>query len=99
MTKRLDVIGDLHGQHDKLVSLLLHLGYSETDGIWSHPDRTAVFVGDLIDRGPKQLETVRAVRSMVESGTAMCVLGNHEFNAVAWVTPDPDHPGIPTRPS
>jgi hypothetical protein len=53
----------------------------------------AVFVGDLIDRGPKQLETVNLVRGMVESGSARCVLGNHEFNAIAWVTPDPDRPG------
>jgi hypothetical protein len=91
--KRLDVIGDLHGQHDQLVSLLLRLGYSERGGTWSHPDRTAVFVGDLIDRGPKQLETVEIVRSMVKSGSAKCILGNHEFNAIAWVTPDPDRPG------
>ena len=84
MTNRYDVIGDLHGQYDKLVSLLLHLGYSEQDGKWSHPDRIAVFVGDLIDRGPKQLETVGIVRAMVESGSAKCILGNHEFNAIAW---------------
>jgi hypothetical protein len=91
--KRLDIIGDLHGQHDQLVLLLLRLGYSERGGTWSHPDRVAVFVGDLIDRGPKQLETVGIVRSMVESGSAKCILGNHEFNAIAWVTPDPDRPG------
>jgi len=93
VTNRYDVIGDLHGQYDKLVSLLLHLGYSEHDGQWSHPDRIAVFVGDLIDRGPKQIETVGIVRAMVESGSAKCILGNHEFNAIAWVTPDPEHPG------
>jgi hypothetical protein len=44
----------------------------------------------LIDRGPKQLETVHLVRAMVESGGAQCILGNHEFNAIAWVTPDPE---------
>src|ERR1700736_1017283 len=91
--KRLDVIGDLHGQDDQLVLLLLRLGYSKRGGTWSHPDRTAVFVGDLIDRGPKQLETVGIVRSMAESGSAQCILGNHEFNAIAWVTPDPYRPG------
>jgi hypothetical protein len=89
----LDVIGDIHGQHDKLVALFLRLGYSESKGIWRHPGRTAIFVGDLIDRGPKQMETVHLVRAMVEAGTAQCILGNHEFNAIAWVTPDPEHPG------
>jgi hypothetical protein len=88
-----DVIGDVHGQHDKLVSLLEHLGYSAADGAWRHPNRTAIFVGDLIDRGPKQMETVQLVRAMTAAGTAQSILGNHEFNAIAWVTPDPEHPG------
>jgi hypothetical protein len=93
MTMRLDVIGDVHGQFDKLAKLLDHLGYAASNGVWRHPDRTAMFVGDLIDRGPKQLETVDLVRRMVDAGTAQCILGNHEFNAIAWVTPDPVHPG------
>jgi len=93
-----DVFGDVHGQYDKLVSLLLHLGYSETRGLWRHPDRTAIFVGDLIDRGPKQLATVDVVRRMVEAGAARCVMGNHEFNAIAWATPDPGHPNRYLRP-
>jgi hypothetical protein len=88
-----DVIGDVHGQYDKLVSLLEHLGYSDADGVWRHPGRTAIFVGDLIDRGPKQMETVQLVRAMTAAGTARSILGNHEFNAIAWVTPDPEHPG------
>ena len=58
-----------------------------------HPTRAAVFVGDLIDRGPRQLDTVELVRSMVEAGSARCVLGNHEFDAIAWATRDPDLPG------
>jgi Calcineurin-like phosphoesterase len=90
---KLDVIGDVHGQYDKLVELLQHLGYRDMDGIWRHSDRTAVFVGDLIDRGPKQLATVELVRGMADAGSARCVMGNHEFNAIAWVTPDPEHPG------
>jgi hypothetical protein len=93
VTSAFDVIGDIHGQYDKLVALLAHLGYSESGGIWRHAGRAAIFVGDLIDRGPKQLETVTLVRRMVESGSAQCILGNHEFNAIAWVTPDPEHPG------
>ncbi len=88
-----DVVGDLHGQHGKLLALLSKLGYSESGGVWRHATRTAIFVGDLIDRGPGQLETVATVRAMVDAGNAQCVLGNHEFNAIAWVTPDPERPG------
>jgi len=88
-----DVIGDIHGEADKLLALLSKLGYSQAGGAWTHPERRAIFVGDLIDRGPKQLETVDTVRAMVEAGTAQCILGNHEFNAVAWVTEDPERPG------
>lgn len=93
-----DVIGDVHGQYDKLVSLLQHLGCSEFRGVWRHQDRTAIFVGDLIDRGPKQLATVDLVRKMVEAGSAKCVMGNHEFNAIAWLTRDPNHPNRFLRP-
>jgi hypothetical protein len=89
----LDVIGDVHGQFDKLVGLLTELGYRERAGAWRHPSRTAIFVGDLIDRGPKQLATVDLIRRMVDAGLAQCILGNHEFNAIAWVTPNPEHPG------
>lgn len=89
----LDIIGDVHGQFDKLVGLLSHMGYRETGGAWRHPSRSVIFVGDLIDRGPKQLATLDLVRAMVDLGSARCIMGNHEFNAIAWVTPDPDHPG------
>ena len=89
----IDVIGDVHGQYDKLVGLLRHLGYHDTGGCWRHPVRTAVFVGDLIDRGPRQSATLDLVRRMVDAGAARCILGNHEFNAIAWATPDPDRPG------
>lgn len=88
-----DVIGDIHGQADKLEALLQHMGYRLRDGVWRHPSRTAVFVGDFIDRGPQQLRTVRIARGMVESGAALAVMGNHELNAIAWHTPDPLHPG------
>ena len=93
MTNALDIIGDVHGQFDKLVALLTRLGYRDTGGAWRHPDRSVVFVGDLIDRGPKQLATVDLVRGMVEAGSARCVMGNHEFNAIAWATADPELPG------
>jgi hypothetical protein len=93
-----DIIGDIHGQYDKLVSLLKTLGYHETMRAWRHPDRTAIFIGDLIDRGPRQVETLKLVRGMVDTGAAMAIMGNHEFNAIAWATEDPEHPGEHLRP-
>jgi hypothetical protein len=51
-----------------------------------HPDRQAIFVGDLIDRGPRQVESVEIVRSMVDAGAAQIAMGNHEFNAIAYAT-------------
>ena len=98
MTGAVDVIGDVHGQFDKLVALLAHLGYSESQGVWRHAERTAIFVGDLIDRGPRQLATVDLVAAMVEAGSARCIMGNHEFNAIAWVTRDPHRPNRFLRP-
>lgn len=92
-----DVIGDVHGQHDKLVGLLRTLGYQETMRAWRHPDRTAIFVGDFIDRGPQQVATVKLVRAMVDTGAAKAILGNHEFNAIGWATRDPEHPGKKLR--
>ncbi|MEO7360976.1 MAG: metallophosphoesterase, partial [Gemmatimonadaceae bacterium] len=88
-----DIIGDIHGHAEALTALLRKLGYRERSGCWRHPDRTAIFVGDFIDRGPGQLDTVTIVRSMVETGSALAVMGNHEFNAIAWNTPDPQCPG------
>jgi hypothetical protein len=81
-----DVIGDIHGQADKLHGLLQTMGYRDTNGAYRHPNRTAIFVGDFIDRGPKQVESVMTVRRMVEASSAMAVMGNHEFNAIAWHT-------------
>lgn len=88
-----DVIGDIHGHYDKLVELLVHLKYQVVHGVWKHPERTAIFVGDLIDRGPRQVATVDLVRAMVDAGAAKCILGNHEFNAIAWATEDLDTSG------
>jgi hypothetical protein len=84
-----DVIGDVHGHADRLRSLLAKMGYDDRGGAWRHPTRTAVFVGDLIDRGPHQLATLRLVRAMVDAGSARIVMGNHEFNAVSYATVDP----------
>jgi hypothetical protein len=93
-----DVIGDLHGCCGKLRGLLSLLGYQERGGAFRHASHTAVFVGDLIDRGPEQLETVRTVRAMVDAGSAVALMGNHEFNALAYATSDPDTAGSFMRP-
>lgn len=87
-----DVIGDVHGCCDELEQLLAELGYAaaaEEGGVWpdrpvySHPlGRRAVFVGDLVDRGPRVLDTVKLVQNMVEAGSAFCVPGNHDIKLV-----------------
>ncbi|HJD98310.1 metallophosphoesterase [Mailhella massiliensis] len=88
-----DVIGDIHGCADKLEALLSRLGYEKSGGAWRHPDRMVIFLGDYIDRGPQILKTLTIVRNMREAGSAECLMGNHEFNAVCWNIPDPDSPG------
>ncbi|KKD03196.1 polynucleotide kinase-phosphatase [Streptomyces sp. WM6386] len=75
LTGPFDIVGDIHGCGSELESLLGKLGYVE--GV--HPEgRTAVFVGDLVDRGPDSPGVLRRVMSMVKSGNALCVPGNHE---------------------
>lgn len=93
-----DIIGDIHGHADQLEALLSALGYRITGGAWRHPDRTAIFVGDFIDRGPGQLRTLEIVRAMVDAGSAQATMGNHEFNAIAWATPDPQDASRHLRP-
>ncbi|MFC8782896.1 polynucleotide kinase-phosphatase [Streptomyces nigra] len=75
LTGPFDIIGDVHGCASELEALLGMLGY--VDGV--HPEgRTAVFVGDLVDRGPDSPGVLRRVMAMVKSGNALCVPGNHE---------------------
>lgn len=83
-----DVIGDIHGHADALRRLLIKLEYTEVEGAFRHDSRKAIFVGDFIDRGPNQREVLRIARKMCEAGSASAVLGNHEFNAIAWATPN-----------
>lgn len=89
-----DIIGDIHGCHDTLISLLKTLGYQLLDGCYQHSERKAIFVGDFVDRGPKQIEVVDTVRMMIDAGHAHAVMGNHEFNAIAYVTPDKKYGGF-----
>lgn len=77
-----DIVGDIHGCRSELDALLGKLGY--VDG--HHPEgRTAVFVGDLVDRGPDSPGVLRRVMGMVASGDALCVPGNHENKLGRWL--------------
>ncbi len=88
-----DLIGDIHGHSEPLGELLDALGYREAEGVYRHPDRQVIFLGDFIDRGPDQRGVIDIVRPMIDDGAALAVMGNHEFNAIAWFTEDPDTPG------
>jgi protein phosphatase len=76
-----DIIGDIHGCCRELEQLLEKLGYIKTslNPLYQHPEgRKAVFVGDLVDRGDRIIDTLNLVRNMIKAGTAICVTGNHE---------------------
>ncbi|MEV3901747.1 metallophosphoesterase [Mycobacterium sp. NPDC050551] len=97
--KGYDIIGDVHGCASLLKDLLERLGYQVgASGAYEQPGRQAVFVGDLVDRGGEQLQVLETVKRMVDSGSAQIVMGNHEFNAVAYDTEHPDRPGEYLRP-
>ncbi|ORV09809.1 metallophosphoesterase [Mycobacterium celatum] len=82
-----DIIGDIHGCATQLEALLVELGYRQAGGAgYRHPRRQAIFVGDLIDRGDEQLRVLQLVKPMVDEGSAQIVMGNHEFNAIAYHT-------------
>jgi protein phosphatase len=83
-----DIIGDVHGCFDELLDLLAELGYSvelssngtvnRSVSVRPPEGRKAVFLGDLVDRGPKIPDVLRLVMGMVQAGTALCVPGNHD---------------------
>jgi len=83
-----DIIGDIHGCFDELKELLSKLDYSITEkesdtyhkySVTPPEGRRAIFLGDLVDRGPKTPDVLKLVMSMVESGAALCVPGNHDM--------------------
>ncbi|MBI1383802.1 MAG: hypothetical protein GC150_02690 [Rhizobiales bacterium] len=90
-----DIIGDVHGCADELEELLARLGYRvtwrEEPGGWRTPaiepppGRTAVFVGDLVDRGPRTPDVLRIAMAMVETGSALAVPGNHDDKLSRWL--------------
>ena len=89
----IDVIGDIHGYADKLVGLLLQLGYVHNGECFIPPaGHRALFIGDLIDRGSQQVATLEIVFAMLDADVADAVMGNHEYNALAFATPNPDSP-------
>lgn len=82
-----DIIGDVHGCFDELCQLLDQLGYELDTGAapWrvTHPEgRKLVFVGDLVDRGPRTPDVLRLVMAAVASGNGYCVAGNHDVKLV-----------------
>ena len=89
-----DIIGDVHGCFDELAALLETLGYviepfesgAETPIRARHPDgRQALFVGDLTDRGPRNIDCLRLVRGMARDGCAQAVMGNHDQKLSRWL--------------
>jgi hypothetical protein len=92
---KLDIIGDIHGRLHTLERLLKKLGYAPDGNVWKHEERRVLFLGDYIDRGSQPRETLHLVRGMVDAGHAVALMGNHEWNAIAYHTLDPD--GQPLR--
>ncbi|WP_197379964.1 metallophosphoesterase [Mycolicibacterium mengxianglii] len=95
-----DIVGDVHGCATELEALLDVLDYRQDSlaGPYEHPRRRAIFVGDLIDRGSGQRRVLEVVKAMVDAGSAQMVLGNHEFNALAYATEWPVGSGKYLRP-
>ncbi|MBL4761573.1 MAG: metallophosphoesterase [Gammaproteobacteria bacterium] len=96
--KKYDIIGDIHGHADELIKLLEHLGYQVSDTGYRHESRKVIFLGDFIDRGEhlrQHKKLLDIVMPMVSNGHALAVMGNHEFNALAFHT---HHDGEYLRP-
>ncbi len=93
-----DLIGDIHGYADALTRLLEKLGYARSGGGYRHSERRVIFLGDFIDRGPKIRETLDVVQAMMADGQALAVMGNHEFNALAFHTTLPNRDDQSLRP-
>lgn len=87
----IDLIGDIHGELPALEALGRGLGY-DVAGDWSHPGgRLPVFLGDLVDRGAHSLEIAELVARLVATRRAFCIMGNHEYNLVAWYAQIPGY--------
>ena len=84
-----DLIGDIHGCGLTLIDLLEQMGYTKQNGVYQHPKRKVVFLGDIVDRGPNIRLACHIVRDMVEAGHADIVMGNHEYNVVTYLSEAP----------
>lgn len=84
-----DLIGDIHGCGKTLEVLLKQLGYSKQKGVYAHPQRKVVFIGDIVDRGPNIRLACQIVYDMVQAGHAHIVMGNHEYNLITYCTKAP----------
>jgi hypothetical protein len=91
----IDFIADVHGYADHLEAILQKLGYRFRNGAYRHsdPNRIAVSVGDLMDRGPRQFDSLDIFRRMRDAGTGLAVMGNHEHAAIGWFQENPSAPG------
>ena len=92
-----DIIADIHGRFDKLTALMERLGYQTNgEGFIPPAGHRALFLGDLIDTKPGHpfpggvRATLRAVKAMCDRGDALCLMGNHELNAICFHTNGPD---------
>jgi hypothetical protein len=83
-TSGYDIIGDIHGHGVELEALLRKLEYRPINGAYKHPSRQALFLGDLIDRGGENKKVVDIVHRMIQAGNAQCIMGNHEYNSIAY---------------
>lgn len=87
MDNRFDIIGDVHGCIDELRELLRLLGYETINpDLMKHPEgRIAVFVGDLVNRGPDTPGVLRLIMNMMSSYSAFSVLGNHDNELLSYL--------------
>ncbi|CAH0992506.1 Bis(5'-nucleosyl)-tetraphosphatase, symmetrical [Sinobacterium norvegicum] len=86
-----DLVGDVHGCYKTLLELLETLGYVRVRGTYQYRDqqrpRQLIFLGDLVDRGPAIRPLLHLVRDMVERGSAVVLMGNHEYHTALYLTP------------
>lgn len=85
-----DLIGDVHGCARALARLLEKMGYQHRGDCYRHASRKVIFVGDIVDRGPRIREALHIVKDMVDQGQAEIVLGNHEYNSMGYCAPGPE---------
>lgn len=86
------IIPDVHGDFERMRTVLHANGFREHGAGFRHDEgRKALFLGDLIDNGSENRRVIVAVRAMVDAGDALCLMGNHELNAIMFHTRHRDH--------